>query len=136
MSPEKGWYKLPIAPKTVNTIFYCRHWARTVRFYRDRLRLPVTFAADWFVEFKLGPMCRMSLADEKRASIKSCGGRGVTLALEVDDIRQVHRALVRDHYQVTPIREHPWQAEVFYLLDPEGHRLEIWQRTPNPPSTE
>ena len=27
----------------------------------------------------------------------------------------------------TRIQEHPWDARVFHLFDPEGHRIEIWQ---------
>jgi len=27
----------------------------------------------------------------------------------------------------TIIKKHPWNARVFYLFDPEGDRIEIWQ---------
>ena len=54
---------------TTNTIFYCKRWEATVRFYRDRLKLPVHFSADWFVEFELTTVSRLSIADEKRATI-------------------------------------------------------------------
>ncbi len=69
--------------KTANTILYCGKFEETVEFYRDHLKLPVNFSTDWFVEFCLSTASRLSIADEKRASIKSCRGQGVTLALEV-----------------------------------------------------
>ncbi len=115
--------------KTANTILYCRNWQAMVRFYRDRLGLPVHFANDWFVEFSLTGTARLSIADETRASVKSAGGQGITLALEVDDVEAAHRWAENARLAPTPLRSHPWDARVFYLTDPEGHRIEIWQAT-------
>jgi ATP-dependent helicase/DNAse subunit B len=72
--------------KAANTIRYCSKWEDTVRFYRDRLKLPVSFSTDWFVEFSLNEMSRFSIADEKRAFIKTSHGKGITLSWEVDRI--------------------------------------------------
>jgi catechol 2,3-dioxygenase-like lactoylglutathione lyase family enzyme len=121
--------------KTANTILYCRHWEKTVPFYRDRLRLPVHFANDWFVEFSLTDTSRLSIADERRASVKSVGGRGITLAFEVQDIRTAHRWAESSGLAPTALRRHPWNAQVFYLRDPEGHRIEFWQATADPPAS-
>ena len=115
---------------TANTILYCRQWDATVRFYRDELGLSVTFAADWFVEFRLAPDSRLSVADEKRASIKSSGGSGMTMSLQVGDIGAAWEHAEKRGLKPTAIKQHPWHARVFYLLDPEGHRIEIWQRSP------
>lgn len=116
-----------IRPVTTNIILYCQKWAPVVDFYRNLLQLPVLFATDWFVEFALNPVSRLSVADEKRSSIKSCAGRGVTLSLEVEDIDKTWGYLNKAGLCPTIIREHPWNARVFYFFDPEGHRLEIWQ---------
>lgn len=113
--------------KTANTILYCRKWEQTAAFYRDRLGLPVNFSNDWFVEFRLNPGARISIADETRASIKSCGGKGFTLALEVKDIDSVWADMEKSGLEPTDIRDHAWGARVFYFYDPEGHRIEIWQ---------
>jgi catechol 2,3-dioxygenase-like lactoylglutathione lyase family enzyme len=115
--------------KTANTILYCRNWQDTVCFYRDRMGLPVLFANDWFVEFALTATARLSIADQRHASIKSAGGAGITLALEVEDLRAAHRFAQDAGLTPTPMRKHPWNAEVFYLTDTEGHRIEIWQTT-------
>lgn len=112
---------------TTNTILYCKEWKKTIRFYRDLLRLPVNFSTDWFVEFALTASSRLSIADEKKSSVKSCEGKGVTLALEVKDIETVWEYMDRIGLRPTEIRKHPWNAVVFYLHDPEGHRIEIWQ---------
>jgi len=112
---------------SANTIFYCRKWEETVSFYRDQMQLPVTFSTDWFVEFRLTESSRLSIADEKRASVKSCGNAGITLALQVEDIDSVREDMERMDLNPTQIERHPWDAMTFYLFDPEGHRIEIWQ---------
>lgn len=112
---------------TTNVILYCRKWDQTVCFYKDLLQLPVIFSTDWFVEFRLNPASRVSIADEKRSSIKSCGGKGITLALEVEDIMAVQEYMEKIGLKPTKVSLHPWNARVFYLFDPEGHRIEIWQ---------
>nr|CBX30809.1 hypothetical protein N47_E43210 [uncultured Desulfobacterium sp.] len=112
---------------STNMILYCKEWEKTVRFYKERLHLPVNFSNDWFMEFSLTANSRLSIADEKRSSIKSCAGKGITLALEVEDIEAVRKDMVKTGLEPTVISEHPWNARVFYLCDPEGHRIEIWQ---------
>jgi len=113
--------------KTANTIFYCRKWEETVRFYRDHLNLTVNFSSDWFVEFCLSPSCRLSIADEKRASIKSCNGKGITLSFEVENIDNAWEFAEKAGLKPTTIKKHSWEARIFYLFDPEEHRIEFWQ---------
>ncbi|MFW5931425.1 MAG: VOC family protein [Desulfosalsimonas sp.] len=114
--------------KTANTILYCKNWQQTVAFYKDRLGLTVSFSNDWFVEFRLTDSSRISIADQTRASVKSCGGKGFTLALEVGEIEPVWTDMNDSGLAPTEIRDHPWGARVFYFYDPEGHRIEIWQK--------
>ncbi|MBS3754858.1 MAG: VOC family protein [Desulfobacterales bacterium] len=109
--------------KTTNTILYCKQWEQAVAFYKERLGLQVNFSNDWFVEFRLTGGSRISIADETRASVKSCGGKGFTLALEVKDIDSVWADMEKSGIGPADIKNHPWGA--FY--DPEGHRIEIWQ---------
>ena len=72
---------------TTNTILYCKEWEKTARFDKDQLHLPINFTTDWFVEFILTENSRLSVADENRSSTKSCEGKGITLALEVKDVK-------------------------------------------------
>ena len=113
---------------TTNTIFYCTKWEQSVRFYKEVLNLPVLFSTDWFVEFYLTTNSRLSIADEKRASVKSNRGKGITLSLEVEHIDVIWNQMKKEKLQPTAIIDHPWNARLFYVFDPEGHRIEIWQR--------
>ncbi|MFO7752148.1 MAG: VOC family protein [Desulfobacteraceae bacterium] len=115
---------------TANTILYCRNWEKTADYYRSFLGLPVNFSADWFVEFVVTETTRLSIADERRSGIKSPRKKGVTITLQVRDIKAAHEAAVRKSLAPTQIRNHQWNAKVFHLFDPEGHRIEIWQSFP------
>ena len=98
-----------------------------VRFYRDQLQLPVNFSIDWFIEFYLPPNARLSIADEKRSTIKSSSGNGITLTFQVEEIESVHKHVDNLGLKPTAIRKHQWDAMVFHLIDPESNRLEVWQ---------
>lgn len=112
--------------KSANIILYCQKWAETVAFYQHGLGLPVTYASDWFVEFRLAQGAYLSVADEARATVKSSGGAGLTVTLRVDDVQRAWQQLQNRGLALDPVRQHAWGAYVFYFYDPEGHRLEIW----------
>ncbi|MCL4296591.1 MAG: VOC family protein [Anaerolineae bacterium] len=112
--------------RTTNTILYCQKWPEMVAFYRDKLQLSVTFASSWFVEFEVGPTSRLSVADERRAKVKSSQGEGITLTLEVENADAAWAELHAQGLELEPVRDHPWGARAFYFYDPEGYRLEIW----------
>ena len=123
--------------KTTNTILYCKEWDITVRFYRDGLQLPVLFSVDWFIEFGLTETSRLSIANEKHASIKSCGNGGITLTLQVQEIDAAREFAANMGLEPTEVKTHPWSTRLFHLFDPEGCRIEMWQssvadQAPNP----
>lgn len=109
-----------------NTILYCKKWAETVAFYRDLFRFRITQQTDWFVEFQLMPHTFLSIADETRASIHSVSGQGITLSWQVEDIDDAHIYWSRQGISITEIKK-KWGAFVFYLHDPEKHRIELWK---------
>lgn len=111
--------------KAANTILYCKKWQETIAFYRDRLKLLVISSNEWFVEFKLNEMSRLSVADETRTSIKSGDGKGITISLQVSDIEQTRADLMDAGITPTPIKE-VWGSKAIYVHDPEGNRLEFW----------
>ena len=111
-----------------NTILYCNIWEETVSFYESILKLPVLLSNEWFVEFKLSENSRLSVADSQRTTIKSSGGAGITLSLEVLNLEEKKNELNQLGIDSSPIKSHPWDAMIFYLYDPEGHRIEFWQR--------
>lgn len=112
---------------TANMILYCKNWEKTVKFYREGLSLPVNFINNWFVEFCLTENSRLSIANEQMSTIKSSADKGITIALQVKDIDIAWETAMKKKLAPTIIKSHPWNAKIFYLLDPEGHRLEIWQ---------
>ena len=111
--------------KAVNTILYCEKWQETVDFYRNGLKLLVISSNDWFVEFKLNEMSRLSIANEARTSIDSNQGKGITISLQVADIDQTRTDLMDAGITPTPIKE-VWGSKAMYIHDPEGNRLEFW----------
>lgn len=110
-----------------NTILYCNRWAETVDFYRRLLGLPVTTDKDWFVEFRVTETSFLSVANERRASIDSAGGQGVTLSLRVQCVKAMHERLSRGGVVPGSVTRHPWGAMSFFCRDPEGYRLEFWE---------
>lgn len=111
--------------KATNTILYCRNWQETVEFYRTGLKLLVISSNEWFVEFKLNEMSRISVANEARTSIESSGGKGITVSLQVADVEQTRTELIEAGITPTPIKQ-VWGARAIYVHDPEGNRLEFW----------
>ncbi len=111
--------------KATNTILYCRKWQETVEFYKTGLKLRVLSSNEWFVEFKLNEMSRISIANQARTSIDSSGGKGITVSLQVTDIDQTRAELMEAGVEPTPIKE-IWGAKAMYVWDPEGNRLELW----------
>ncbi len=108
-----------------NTILYCAQWAATVAFYRDQLRLPITHATDWFIEFHLGATAYLSIADSRRATIPAVAGAGITLSWQVADVATIGARLQGLGIVTTPLKA-KWGAQVLYFHDPEGHRIELW----------
>ncbi len=110
----------------VNTILYCEKWADTVAFYKTGLKLPVTVAQDWFIEFRLTDTTCLSIADATRTTKNSSGAQGHLITFQVRDLKETRIWLCCAGLAPTPIETHPWGAKVMYLDDPEGNRLEFW----------
>lgn len=110
-----------------NFILYCKRWSQTVDFYNNKLDLPINFQNDWFVEFIIDDSSRLSIADENRASVKSCRGTGITISLKTEDINVLIKQLETNKLNIPPIKKHPWGALCFFIYDPEGNRIEFWQ---------
>jgi len=72
-------------------------------------------------------MSRLSIADERHASVKSSEGKGITIAVEVDDIHSAFLYVTNLGLNPTSIKKHAWNAKVFHIFDPEGTRLEAWE---------
>jgi hypothetical protein len=97
--------------KAANAILYCKKWQEVVAFYRDGLKLLILSSNDWFVEFKLNEMSRLSVADEARTSIDSSDGKGITISLQIVDIEQTQAELLEAGIIPTPIRKFGFQRQ-------------------------
>jgi catechol 2,3-dioxygenase-like lactoylglutathione lyase family enzyme len=109
-----------------NTILYCHRWQETVAFYRDVLGFPVHYQNDWFVEFQLADRAYLSIADERRASVHGVEGQGITLSWQAASLSEIRTTLASQGVVVGEVLS-KWGASLFYLHDPEGHRIELWQ---------
>ncbi len=116
--------------ETANTVLYCEKWTETAAFYRDVLQLTPLLHNDWFVEFALTDTARISIANAARTTIDSVAGQGFTLTLQVADVESIRQQLLTADIDVGPISQR-FDADVCYLHDPEGHRIELW--TPHQP---
>lgn len=114
-----------IAVGRSNTILYCRHWQPTVRFYRDDLGLTVLAENEWYVEFRITTASSLSLADSANATIDDVDGQGITLSWRVTDLTATRNRLIDHDLAPSEIRN-VGDAVAFYLIDPEGHRVEVW----------
>lgn len=111
--------------KRINTILYCRNWNKTVKFYRDVLKLNVNHEAEWLVEFQLIDNSFLSIANAARTSIQSANGDGITLSFQVENINVARHQLREIGIETGPIKP-IWGVRAFYVFDPEGHRIEFW----------
>lgn len=110
----------------MNTVLYCEHFEQTLAFYDDVLCLPRGFANDWFVEFEVAANVRLSIADQRRATIDSSHGQGLTLTFRIDDVFAEYQRLRECGALPSEPGPRPWRAQGFLLFDPEGTRIEIW----------
>ncbi|MDX1527472.1 MAG: VOC family protein [Gammaproteobacteria bacterium] len=116
----------PLSIERANTIVYCSRWQECVGFYRQGLGLSVVFENHWFVEFALNSASSLSIADARCATIESAQGRGFTVTLKVPDIHAARTALAARGLEPGRVERHPWGANVFYVRDPDGNRVEFW----------
>ncbi len=100
---------------------------RSVEFYRDVLRLePIprpafTFPGAWF---RLGVDQELHLIGERTREVNS-QTRGNHFALLVDDFDAWERYLTDNQVQFAPRRTRPDGALQLYVIDPDGHHIEL-----------
>ena len=101
--------------------------ARSVQFYRDVLQLEpmprpaFPFPGAWF---RLGPDQELHLIGERTREVIS-HNRGNHFALMVDDMDAWERYLRQRGVEYVPRRRRPDGAYQIYLIDPDGHYVEL-----------
>lgn len=112
-----------------NTIIYCRKWEQTRHFYRDVLKLDISFQKDdWFIEFSVSGAAHLSIADAAKCTIAPGDGVGLTLSFFVQDLHAAQTLFAGHGIVTTEIKAQGWRAPYFYVHDPEGVRIEFWTR--------
>ncbi|MFW5796694.1 MAG: VOC family protein [Alkalispirochaeta sp.] len=115
----------PVTFRSSNTIIYCRNWDATVAFYRDILGLRGNNLSEWLVEFRITPGAAISIADDRRTTIRSRGGQGITVSIAVDNVDRARDTMIARGGAPEEIRS-VWGSRAFFIFDPEGTRLEFW----------
>ena len=111
---------------STNTILYCTNWEAMVDFYKTKLKFNILIDKGWFIEFRLNDFSKLSIADETRTSIKCGNGKGITITFEVNNLKEIHSSLLESGLSPLQIKDHPWDAKIFHIFDPDGNRLEFW----------
>ena len=111
-----------------NTLLYVQRYADCVAFYRDGVGLPVAFSNAWFVEFEVNAGACLSVVEKARTRMGGTPFAVQTLTFEVDDLDAARDGLLARGLQPGIARAHGFGARVSYLRDPEGNRLEFWER--------
>ena len=112
--------------KRANTILYHKRWKTSVAFYRDKLGFEITYQCDWLVEFRVTSSSYLSVANQARTTLSSAGGKGITVSFEIDNLEEAHRKFTENGLSPGAIQSRVLGADVFYLFDPEGTRIEFW----------
>ena len=105
---------------------------RSVAFYRDVLRLEpmqrpaFSFPGAWF---RLGADQELHLSGERKQDVIS-HNRGNHYALAVDDFEAWERHLVACQANFVPRRVRPDGALQLYVIDPDGHYVELCKLPP------
>jgi catechol 2,3-dioxygenase-like lactoylglutathione lyase family enzyme len=113
--------------------------ARSVAFYRDVLQLEMlprpafTFPGAWF---RLGRDQELHLIGQRQEAVHS-HHRGNHYALLVDDLDAWERHLTAHQASFLPRRQRPDGAWQLFVIDPDGHYIELCTPPPAaPPSAQ
>ena len=69
---------------------------------------------------------RLSVADASRAGVETAHGKGITVTVKVEDIFAAYGTIMARGFSSGRVEKHAWGADVFYLTDPDGNRIEFW----------
>ncbi|MEZ4550164.1 MAG: hypothetical protein R2874_06730 [Desulfobacterales bacterium] len=92
---------------TANIILYCKKWILHRGFLQKRPGSAGTFENDWFVEFTLNAASRLSIADERRVSIPTSSGAGMTSGPGSGGHHHPVGPDGKKRLNPTPVRTHP-----------------------------
>ena len=119
--PVRVWY----------ATVYVRDFARALRFYRDKLELPLRFVDEkfGFASFATaGAGFTVARVDPNDPAQDKLVSRHTGIALGVDDLQKTYEAwLARGVRFELPPTPQPWGGTLAQLADPEGNLLTLDQ---------
>lgn len=114
-------------------ILYVNDFEKTMHFYKNILGLPVKMQHDTYVEFDTGAT---TLSINTRESVKEIvglempngpvGSQTFEVGFIVEDVESTIESLRQQGVLIfkEPVKK-PWGQTVAYVLDPDGHYIEI-----------
>ncbi|HEX2090589.1 MAG TPA: VOC family protein [Actinomycetota bacterium] len=116
-------------------ILYVRDMEASIAFYRDVIGLSFKFRQSTYAEFATEGT---KFALFERSAVPDLIGRPVTeggptgeVAFVVDDVNAEAERLAAAGVRIlTPPTDRPWGHRTLYVLDPDGHVVELAQEIP------
>ncbi|WP_214846790.1 VOC family protein [Exiguobacterium sp. s193] len=119
------------------TILYVHDPKQTLMFYHDLLGLPIKAQHGSYVEFETDSTI---LAFNTKADVRTLipydipevtGPQSLEIGFVTDDVNGVYERIVTaGHTSVLPPTVKPWGQTVAYVLDPDGHLVELCSPMP------
>ncbi|WP_214720543.1 VOC family protein [Exiguobacterium sp. s192] len=114
------------------TILYITDPAKTRSFYHGLLGLPIKAEHGSYTEFETGTTVLASNTKEDVRSMipyelpDKTGQQSIELGFVTDDVQQLYETIrAAGHETILPPTEKPWGQIVAYVLDPDGHLIEL-----------
>ena len=114
------------------TILYITDPVKTRRFYNGLLGLPIKAEHGSYTEFDTGStILAFNTKEDVRSMIPyeipdKTVQQSIELGFVTEDVAHVYEQIKNAGYQtVLPPTEKPWGQTVAYVLDPDGHLIEL-----------
>ena len=114
------------------TILYITNPVKTRLFYHDLLGLPIKAEHGSYTEFETGPtILAFNTKEDVRSMVPyeipdKIGQQSIELGFVTDDVVSLYETIrAAGHETILPPTEKPWGQTVAYVLDPDGHLIEL-----------
>jgi lactoylglutathione lyase len=125
-------------------VLFATDFERLLKFYSDKVQLPVRLLAEGYVEFVVEGAKLALLARERLPELvgrghlerPATGCHEGSMTVLVEDVDRTYRGMVERGVKfLTEPQDRPWGQRSAYFQDPEGHLIEIATNLPRPART-
>jgi len=120
-------------------VLFVENFDAMMEFYTEKVGLPVRLIAEGYAEFavegaKLALLARWRLPElvgQDHLERPTPGAHGSAVTVLVEDVDRTHRSMAERgvRFLGTPA-DRPWGQRSAYLIDPEGHLIELATNLP------